>query len=187
MRKDCTEAVPYRIHTVLTDNGIQFTFPPRYADGPTACYITHMFDPRCRENGIEHRRTCFSAYRASRTRGGQCDTWWSLIAEQTGRHCLIPSVGLTRRQVHQASPQRLTKSPALVGGGGDMDTWHRPFAAKRFPTLLKRTCPLSWASARPTAESQGSRPTPINAPHQALPICNSFPKTPPIRIYRGVF
>ena len=29
-------AVPYKIHTVLTDNGIQFTFPPRYADGPTA-------------------------------------------------------------------------------------------------------------------------------------------------------
>ena len=50
-------AVPYRIHTVLTDNGIQFTFPPRYADGPTAQYMTHMFDMRCRENGIEHRLT----------------------------------------------------------------------------------------------------------------------------------
>ena len=25
-------AVPYKIHTVLTDNGVQFTFPPRYAD-----------------------------------------------------------------------------------------------------------------------------------------------------------
>ena len=51
------EAVPYRIHTVLTDNGIQFTFPPRYADGPTTRYMTHMFDMRCRENGIEHRLT----------------------------------------------------------------------------------------------------------------------------------
>ena len=50
-------AVPYKIHTVLTDNGIQFTFPPRYADGPTARYITHMFDMRCEENGIEHRLT----------------------------------------------------------------------------------------------------------------------------------
>ncbi len=38
------QAVPYKIHTVLTDNGIQFTFPPRYADGPTATYVTHMFD-----------------------------------------------------------------------------------------------------------------------------------------------
>ena len=50
-------AVPYKIHTVLTDNGIQFTFPPRYADGPTARYVTHMFDMRRRENGIEHRLT----------------------------------------------------------------------------------------------------------------------------------
>jgi transposase-like protein len=46
------EAVPYKIHTVLTDNGIQFTFPPRYADGPTARYVTHMFDMRCQEHGI---------------------------------------------------------------------------------------------------------------------------------------
>jgi transposase InsO family protein len=51
------EAVPYKIHTVLTDNGIQFTFPQRYADGPTARYVTHMFDMRCQENGIEHRLT----------------------------------------------------------------------------------------------------------------------------------
>jgi transposase InsO family protein len=51
------KAVPYKIHTVLTDNGIQFTFPPRYADGPTARYMTHMFDMRCCENGIEHRLT----------------------------------------------------------------------------------------------------------------------------------
>jgi hypothetical protein len=49
--------VPHKIHTVLTDNGIQFTFPPRYADGPTARYVTHMFDMRCQENGIEHRLT----------------------------------------------------------------------------------------------------------------------------------
>lgn len=51
------EVVPYKIHTVLTDNGIQFTYPPRHADGPTARFMTHMFDMRCRENGIEHRLT----------------------------------------------------------------------------------------------------------------------------------
>ena len=50
-------AVPCKIHTILTDNGIQFRFPPRYANGPTARYITHMFAMRCRENGIEHRFT----------------------------------------------------------------------------------------------------------------------------------
>ena len=51
------KAVPYKIHTVLTDNGVQFTYPLRYADGPTATYMTHMFDMRCQENGIEHRLT----------------------------------------------------------------------------------------------------------------------------------
>lgn len=51
------KAVPYKIHIVLTDNGVQFTYPPRYADGPTATFMTHMFDMRCRENGIEHRLT----------------------------------------------------------------------------------------------------------------------------------
>jgi transposase-like protein/transposase len=51
------KAVPYKIHTVLTDNGIQFTFPPRYANGPTARYMTHMFAMRCHENAIEHRLT----------------------------------------------------------------------------------------------------------------------------------
>jgi transposase InsO family protein len=51
------KAVPYKIHTVLTDNGIQFTCPPRYAKGPTATWMSHMFDMRCEENGIEHRLT----------------------------------------------------------------------------------------------------------------------------------
>lgn len=50
-------AVPYKIHTVLTDNGIQFTLPPRYRNGPTASFVTHMFGMRCQENGIEHRLT----------------------------------------------------------------------------------------------------------------------------------
>src|ERR1700685_3988325 len=45
-------AVPYKIHTILTDNGIQFRYAPRYAAGPTARYMTHMFAMRCRENGI---------------------------------------------------------------------------------------------------------------------------------------
>jgi len=36
------EVIPYKIHTVLADNGIQFTFPPRYANGPTARHVTHI-------------------------------------------------------------------------------------------------------------------------------------------------
>ena len=49
--------VPYKIHTVLTDNGIQFRLPAPYADHPTARFSTHMFGMRCQENGIEHRCT----------------------------------------------------------------------------------------------------------------------------------
>ena len=48
---------PYKIDTVLTDNGIEFTSRRATRDGPTASYMTHMFDMRCRENGIEHRLT----------------------------------------------------------------------------------------------------------------------------------
>ena len=51
------EAVPYTIHTVLTDNGVQFCYLPSRRNGPTARYMTHMFDLRCQQNGIEHRLT----------------------------------------------------------------------------------------------------------------------------------
>lgn len=47
-----TEAVPYRIHTVLTDNGIQFT--NRLKDRRA---FKHLFDRTCEGHGIEHRLT----------------------------------------------------------------------------------------------------------------------------------
>jgi transposase InsO family protein len=50
-------AIPYKIHTVLTDNGIQFAYLPKNRNGPTAQFATHMFGLRCRQNGIEHRLT----------------------------------------------------------------------------------------------------------------------------------
>ncbi len=50
--RNLLKAVPYRIHTVLTDNGIQFTNRAcdKYAFMP-------IFDRVCSENGIEHRLT----------------------------------------------------------------------------------------------------------------------------------
>jgi len=50
-------SVPYRLHTVLTDNGIQFADLPRNRDGWTARYRVHRFDQICRAMGIEHRLT----------------------------------------------------------------------------------------------------------------------------------
>jgi transposase InsO family protein len=50
-------AVPYEIHTVLTDNGIQFADLPRNREGPTARFRGHPFDRTCWSHGIEHRLT----------------------------------------------------------------------------------------------------------------------------------
>jgi len=50
--RDLIAAVPYRLHTVLTDNGIQFT--NRSCDTSS---FEHIFDRVCREHAIEHRLT----------------------------------------------------------------------------------------------------------------------------------
>jgi transposase InsO family protein len=55
--KALIKAVPYKIHTVLTDNGIQFADLPKNRMGPTALWRGHIFDRVCDENGIEHRLT----------------------------------------------------------------------------------------------------------------------------------
>ena len=51
------KAVPYRIHTVLTDNGIQFAGLPRNRLGPIARFLAHPFDRICNLHKIEHRLT----------------------------------------------------------------------------------------------------------------------------------
>jgi transposase InsO family protein len=50
-------AVPYRIHTVLTDNGIQFADLPKNRGGLTARWRGHPFDRICSSHGIDHRLT----------------------------------------------------------------------------------------------------------------------------------
>ena len=50
-------AVPYHIHTILTDNGIQFADLPKNREGPTAKLRTHPFKATCVQHGIEHRLT----------------------------------------------------------------------------------------------------------------------------------
>ena len=60
-------AVPYKIHTILTDNGI-----PRYANGPTACYLSPqrpaigLYARACPVSPT--RRTGFSMARWKKTR-----------------------------------------------------------------------------------------------------------------------
>jgi hypothetical protein len=49
---DLIEAVPYRIHTVLTDNGVQFTTSKQ-----DIWDSTHIFDRVCQRHDVEHRLT----------------------------------------------------------------------------------------------------------------------------------
>jgi transposase InsO family protein len=50
--RDSVEAVPYRIHTVLADNGVQLT-----ARKQDIWDFRHIFGRACDEHGIEHRLT----------------------------------------------------------------------------------------------------------------------------------
>jgi transposase InsO family protein len=52
--KVLVRTVPYTIHTILTDNGVQFV--DRY-QGVSQTWIGHIFGRTCQSNGIEHRLT----------------------------------------------------------------------------------------------------------------------------------
>src|SRR4051794_27006276 len=89
------KAVPYKIHTVLTDNGIQFRLPPRQANAPNARYMTHMFALRCREHGIEHRFTKIN------------HPWTNGQVERMNRTIrTLPSNAILRRSRPVAPPSR---------------------------------------------------------------------------------
>jgi len=51
------EVFPYKIHTVLTDNGMAFADLPKNRDGPTAMWGGHIFDRVCNEHSIQHKLT----------------------------------------------------------------------------------------------------------------------------------
>jgi transposase InsO family protein len=58
--REVVEAFPYRIHTVLTDNGMAFAdLPKNRGRSPemTALFGGHIFDRVCDEHGIKHRLT----------------------------------------------------------------------------------------------------------------------------------
>jgi transposase InsO family protein len=56
--KNVVEAFPYKIHTVLTDNGMAFADLPKNRDNASRRFLgPHIFDRVCITNGIEHRLT----------------------------------------------------------------------------------------------------------------------------------
>src|SRR3712207_3169818 len=81
------EVAPYRIHTVLTDNGVQFTDTLPSDEDPEAeaaidaiwaargeprLYRVHAFDHACERHGIEHRLRS-----EERRVGKECRSRWS--------------------------------------------------------------------------------------------------------------
>ena len=55
---NAVEVFPYKIHTVLTDNGMAFADLPKNRGGPSRRFLgPHIFDRVCIKNGIEHRLT----------------------------------------------------------------------------------------------------------------------------------
>jgi hypothetical protein len=56
--RNVVAAFPYKIHKVLTDNGMAFADLPKNRGGPTRRFLgPHIFDRVCLEHGIEHRLT----------------------------------------------------------------------------------------------------------------------------------
>jgi transposase-like protein len=56
--RNVVAAFPYKIHKVLTDNGMAFADLPKNREGPTRRFLgPHIFDRVCLEHGIEHRLT----------------------------------------------------------------------------------------------------------------------------------
>ena len=55
---NAVQVFPYKIHTVLTDNGMAFADLPKNRDSPSRRFLgPHIFDQVCMKNGIEHRLT----------------------------------------------------------------------------------------------------------------------------------
>jgi IS30 family transposase len=90
--KVLAKTVPYRIHTVLTDNGVQFVQLERGKQG--ACLI-HVFDRTCRELGIEHRLT--KPYHP--WTNGQAERMVRTIKEATVKSFHYQSINELRRHV----------------------------------------------------------------------------------------
>jgi transposase InsO family protein len=91
--KALLRAVPYRIHTVLTDNGVQFIQHDRRSEGG---FVAHVFGRVCAENSIEHRLT--KPYHP--WTNGQAERMVRTIKDATVRAFHYASIEDLRRHVH---------------------------------------------------------------------------------------
>ena len=152
-------AVPYRIHTVLTDNGIQFRFAPRHVDGPTARYMTHMFAMQCQEHGIEHRFTKIN------------HPWINGQVERMNRTIKDATVKRFHHDSHDQLRRHLTDSVDAYNFG-------RRLKRLRGLTPYEATC-KAWAAepkrftANPHHQMPGRNTACVVASHSRMPIATS--------------
>lgn len=90
--KSLVRTVPYRIHTVLTDNGVQFV---QFQRGQSRGWLIHIFERVCLENGIEHRLT--KPYHP--WTNGQAERMVRTIKDATVKSFHYPSIQELRRHV----------------------------------------------------------------------------------------
>jgi len=88
--KVLVKAVPYKVHTVLTDNGVQFVQRDR-----SGGFAVHVFGRVCIENRIEHRLT--KPYHP--WTNGQAERMVRTIKEATTRNFHYSSIDDLRRHV----------------------------------------------------------------------------------------
>ena len=92
--KALVKTVPYKIHTVLTDNGVQFVQLNR---GSTRPSLVHIFGRVCEEKGIEHRLT--KPYHP--WTNGQAERMVRTIKEATVKSFHYSSINELRRHVQE--------------------------------------------------------------------------------------
>lgn len=86
--------VPYKIHTILTDNGAQFTY--RIILPEQRPSNEHPFDALCRKHGIKHRHTQFNHPWTN----GQIERFNRSIKEQTTNMYYYENMGELKGHIH---------------------------------------------------------------------------------------
>ena len=205
--REVVAAFPYRLHTVLTDNGMAFADLPRnrgrYPE-IEAVFGGHVFDRVCDEHGIEHRLT--KPYHP--WTNGQAERMNRTVKDATIKRPLPRPRGAPgarrgvrdRLQLRQA-PQGAAVANALPGqlrrlGGGPVSLQDRPAPPHHGTAHLALKCAstrsLSSGWMRRTQASCGSRAASGGRPcrrrysgerrlRNPSRRSTSSPPTPPIR------
>ncbi len=115
------EQLPYHVHTVLTDNGIQFAKKPG-----TETYRAHPFDAECHRQGIQHRLT----QPCHLWTNGQVERINRTIKEATTRVFHYDSLAQLQQYIrdylwayNSARPLRALKGYTPIGF--ILDQWHK--------------------------------------------------------------